>query len=87
MSSPRLAILAILSLAVLPFPASASGGNDLVSCGGGVRATAVGCGKARRIAKEYARTHQHSLWSYSCTSGDNRGRCVLDRKVVTFRLN
>jgi hypothetical protein len=87
MSLPRFAILAIVLVAVLPIPASASGGHDLVSCGGGVRATAVGCGKARRIAKEYARTHQHSLWSYVCSSGDNRGRCVLDRKVVTFPVN
>ena len=88
MSSPRLALLAVLPVSLLPMPSTASlAGGDLVNCGDGVRAAIVGCGKAKRIAKECVRTHRRSIWSYSCTSGENRGRCVLDRKVVTFRLD
>lgn len=60
---------------------------QLVNCGGGVRAAVVGCSKARRIAKEYVKTHDHSIWLYRCSSGGNRGRCVLDRKLITFPLD
>jgi hypothetical protein len=87
MSSPRLALLAILPVAILPTASSALGGDNLVNCGGGVRAGVVGCGKARRIANEYARTHRHSIWEYTCTSGGSRGRCVLNRKVITFAVD
>jgi hypothetical protein len=33
------------------------------------------------------KTHDHSIWLYRCSSGGNRGRCVLDRKLITFPLD
>ena len=89
MSPPRLAGIAVALVGILTslLPAvSAFGAEQLVNCGGGVRAAVVGCSKAKAIAKEYVRTHDHSLWLYTCTSGANRGRCVLNRKIVTFPL-
>ena len=46
----------------------------------------VSCPKAKRIAKEYAKTQAHSLQGYTCSGGGSQGRCVLDRKVVLFPL-
>ena len=46
----------------------------------------VSCPKAKRIAKEYAKTQAHSLQGYTCSGGGGQGRCVLDRKVVLFPL-
>ena len=87
MSSPRLVAIAIALVAVFLMVAPAWGAAKLVNCGGGVKAAAVGCSKAKRIAKEYARTGDHSIWLFRCSSGANRGRCVLDRKLVTFPLD
>jgi hypothetical protein len=89
MSSARLGFLAIVLAAALAVvsPASGQEAAPLVNCGGGVRAAVVDCGKARRIAREYARTGHKSIWSYSCSSGEKRGRCVLDRKIVVFPVD
>ena len=46
----------------------------------------VSCPKAKRIAKEYAKTQAHSLQGYTCSGGGSQGRCILDRKVVLFPL-
>ena len=81
----RLLLLAALSaLVLIAVPSSADAG--LRECGGGVRAAVVGCPKAKRIAKEYAKTRARSLQGYACSSGGAQGRCVLDRKIVTFPL-
>ena len=81
----RLFLLAALAaLVLLAIPSGAGAG--LRNCGGGVRAAVVSCSKAKRIAAEYAKTQAKSLQGYTCSSGGSQGRCVLDRKVVTFRL-
>jgi hypothetical protein len=78
-------LLAAVVVALIAFPTS-SGAVGLQNCGGGVRAAKVACSKAKRIAAEYAKTHAHSLQGYTCSAGGNQGRCVLDRKIVTFPL-
>jgi len=81
----RILVLSVLaSLTVLAVPSGADAG--LRNCGGGVRASKVSCSKAKRIATEYAKTQAKSLQGYTCTAGGSQGRCVLDRKVVTFPL-
>jgi hypothetical protein len=81
----RLLLLAALaSLALIAVPAPANAG--LRNCGGGVRASVVACSKAKRIAAEYAKTKARSLQGYTCSGGGSQGRCVLDRKVVTFPI-
>ena len=81
----RLVLLAaVVALIVLAVPSGADAG--LRNCGGGVRAAKVSCAKAKRIATEYAKTGAKSLQGYTCSGGDSQGRCVLDRKVVTFPL-
>jgi hypothetical protein len=81
----RLLLLAALAaLVLLALPSGAGAG--LRNCGGGVRAAVVSCSKAKRIAAEYAKTQAKSLQGYTCNSGGSQGRCVLDRKVVTFPL-
>jgi len=79
-----LVLVAVAALLVLAVPSGANAG--LRNCGGGVRAAKVACSKAKRIAAEYAKTQAHSLQGYTCSSGGSQGRCVLDRKVVTFPL-
>jgi hypothetical protein len=84
MPHARLYLLIAAVVAVLiVFPAS-SGAARLQSCGGGVRATLVPCSKAKRIAKEYAKTGAHSLQGYKCSDARGQGRCTLDRKLVVF---
>jgi len=61
--------------------------GGLENCGGGVRAAKVGCAKAKRIAKEYAKTHDRSIWGYTCSAGRSQGKCVLDRKLIMFALD
>jgi hypothetical protein len=85
MSLPRLVMLLGGILAILVVPAS-SGAQQLRSCGGGVRAALIDCGKAKRIAAEYRKTHSRSIWLYTCSGGRERGRCVLERKIVIFPL-
>ena len=77
-------LAALLALAALAIPSGAGAG--LRNCGGGVRAAVVSCSKAKRIAREYAKTPAKSLQGYTCSSGGSQGRCVLDRKIVTFPL-
>jgi hypothetical protein len=79
-----LLLAATVSLALIALPSAASAG--LRDCGGGVRAAVVSCSKAKRIAREYAKNPARSLQGYTCSSGGSQGRCVLDRKVVTFPL-
>jgi hypothetical protein len=79
-----LLLAAIAALVVLAVPSGANAG--LRDCGGGVRAAKVACSKAKRIAAEYAKTGAHSLQGYTCSGGGSQGKCVLDRKVVTFPL-
>jgi hypothetical protein len=87
MSIRRIHLLAVAVIAVvLAFPVSSGSAAGLRNCGGGVRAAKVACSKAKRIAKEYAKTQARSLQGYKCSSGNSSGRCVLDRKIVTFRL-
>ena len=83
MSAARLSLLMAAIVLVLAFPAQ-SGAAKLQNCGDGVRAAKVACSKAKRIAKEYAKTHARSLQGYTCSSGGGQGRCVLDRKLVVF---
>ncbi len=78
-----LLVPAVVLLLALPPSSSAA---KLQNCGGGVRAAKVACSKAKRIAAEYAKTQARSLQGYTCSSGDSQGRCVLDRKIVTFLL-
>jgi hypothetical protein len=77
--------LALVALA-LAFAGTSTAGAGLRNCGGGVRAAVVSCSKAKRIAKEYAKNPAKSLQGYTCSDGGSQGRCVLDRKVVTFPL-
>ncbi len=87
MSIRRIHLLALVVIAVvLAFPVSSGSAAGLQNCGGGVRAAKVACSKAKRIASEYAKTHAHSLQGYTCSGGGNQGRCILDRKIVTFPL-
>jgi hypothetical protein len=75
---------AVAAMTAIALPSGASAG--LRNCGGGVKAAKVSCSKAKRIAKEYAKTGAKSLQGYTCSSGGSSGKCVLDRKVVTFKL-
>jgi hypothetical protein len=80
-------IAAVAAVAVIPAQSGASGAG-LQNCGGSVRAGLVPCPKAKRIAKEYAKTRAHSLQGFSCTSS-RRGtqmnaRCALNEKLVLF---
>ena len=84
MTLPRL-VPAVCAIALAL--AASSSAAQLENCGRGVRAAKVGCAKAKRIAKEYAKTHDKSIWGYACSGGEGRGRCVLDRKLVLFELN
>ena len=87
MSIRRIHLLTLVVIAVvLAFPVSSGSAAGLRNCGGGVRAAEVACSKAKRIASEYAKTHAHSLQGYTCSGGGTQGRCILDRKVVTFPL-
>jgi hypothetical protein len=86
MSPVRACLLSLAVVAILLALPGASGAASMRSCGGGVRAAVVSCGKAKRIATEYAKTRSRSLQGYTCTSGGSQGRCTLDRKVVTFPL-
>jgi hypothetical protein len=80
-------LLAMAAVAVLlALPVASGSAAGLQNCGGGVRAAKVSCSKAKRIAAEYAKTHARSLQGYTCSSGGSQGRCVLDRKIVTFPL-
>jgi hypothetical protein len=79
-----LLITALVALALVALPSAADAG--LRDCGSGVRAAVVSCSKAKRIAKEYAKTQAKSLQGYTCSSGGSAGRCVLNRKIVTFPL-
>jgi hypothetical protein len=87
MSPPRLAAIAIAIAVAFLIATPAAGAAQLATCGAGVKAAVVGCSKARRIAKEYVKTHDHSIWLYRCSSGSSRGRCVLDRKLIIFPLD
>ena len=80
----QLLLIAIVA-ALLALPAQ-SGAAKLRNCGGGVRAALVSCPKAKRIAKEYAKTQAHSLQGYRCSDGGGQARCTLDRKLVVFPL-
>jgi hypothetical protein len=82
MSLPRLFVSGVLFALLLT--ASASSAQPLRSCGSGVRAAIVDCGKAKRIAREFRKTGRRSIWMYTCRPGERRHRCVLDRKIVTF---
>jgi hypothetical protein len=89
--SGRLAIWTIVIAGILPAVGSWAGeganeGAKMVSCGNGVRAAIVDCGKAKRLAREHRRTGDRMIWMYTCKSGERRGICVLDRKIVTFRV-
>jgi len=85
MSTRHLILLAVLAAVVVPaVPSGADAG--LRNCGGGVRAAVVSCAKAKRIAKEYTKTQAKYLQGYTCSGGGSQGRCVLDRKLVTFPL-
>jgi hypothetical protein len=87
MSLTRIRLLLLAAIAALVVLAVPSGANaGLRNCGGGVRASVVACSKAKRIAAEYAKTGAHSLQGYTCSGGGSQGKCVLDRKVVTFPL-
>jgi hypothetical protein len=87
MSSGRIHLLAIAVVAVLlALPAHSGAAGGLRNCGGGVRAALVSCPKAKRIAKEYAKTQAHALQGYTCSGGGSQARCTLDRKVVVFPL-
>jgi hypothetical protein len=80
-------IAAVVALAALPANASASG-EGLQNCGASFRAGVVPCSKAKRIAKEYAKTRARSLQGFSCSSrrrGERiNARCALDEKLVLF---
>ena len=80
----RLLLIPVVAL-LLALPATSSAGG-LQNCGGGVRASKVACSKAKRIAAEYSKTRAHSLQGYRCSDSGSRGRCTLDRKLVTFPL-
>jgi hypothetical protein len=79
-------LIVAVAAVLLALPAQSGAAGGLRSCGGGVRAAIVSCPKAKRIAKEYAKTHARSLQGYVCSGGGNQGRCSLDRKVVVFPL-
>jgi hypothetical protein len=86
----RIALLVIAACAaVAAIPASAgASSNGLQNCGGSVRAGVVPCPKAKRIAKEYAKTRARSLQGFSCSSKRSgaqiNARCVLNEKRVVF---
>ena len=80
-------IAATTALAAIPAYSGASGGG-LQNCGGSVRAGVVSCPKAKRIAKEYAKTRAGSLQGFKCSSkrsGEQiNAKCVLNEKRVLF---
>jgi hypothetical protein len=80
-------IAATTAVAAVPAHSGASGGG-LQNCGGSVRAGVVPCPKAKRIAKEYAKTRASSLQGFRCSSkrsGEQiNARCVLNEKLVLF---
>jgi hypothetical protein len=86
MQISRLRLLLIPVVAVLLALPASSIADGLQNCGGGVRASKVACSKAKRIAAEYSKTRARSLQGYRCSDSGSHGRCVLDRKVVTFTL-
>ena len=87
MGALRLAIWTIVLAGLVPAAAAWSqDGTGMVNCGRGVRALIVDCGKAKRLAAEFRKTKRRSIWMYTCSAGGSRGRCILDRKVVTFPL-
>jgi hypothetical protein len=89
----RIALLVIgACAAVTAIPASSGASSrGLQDCGGSVRAGVVPCPKAKRIAKEYAKTRARSLQGFSCTSkrrdGQINARCVLNEKRVVFSFH
>ena len=85
MSLSRLIMLGVVAALLLAAPAALSA-EPLRNCGSGVRALVVDCGKAKRLAAEYRKTKRRSIWMYTCSGAGSRGRCTLDRKVVTFPL-
>ena len=88
MGAPRFAIWTIVLAGLLPGTAAWSQeGSGMVNCGQGVRAMIVDCGKAKRLAAEFRKTKRRSIWMYTCSGGGSRGRCVLDRKLVTFPID
>jgi hypothetical protein len=80
-------IAATTALAAIPAHSGASG-EGLQNCGGSVRAGVVSCPKAKRIAKEYAKTRAGSLQGFKCSSkrsGEQiNAKCVLNEKRVLF---
>jgi hypothetical protein len=86
----RIALIVIAaSAAVAAMPAhSGASGSGLQDCGGSVRAGVVPCPKAKRIAKEYAKTRASSLQGFKCSSRRNgaqiNARCALNEKLVLF---
>ena len=69
---------------VLALQSSAIAGQN---CGGGVTASGgVDCGKAKRIAKEFKKTHAKHVQGYTCKAGRSRGTCTLNTKKIVFDL-
>ena len=83
--TPIIAVVAALAAILAPSGAS---GAELRNCGDGVRAAVVSCAKAKRIAKEYAKTREKYLQGYTCSARRRddqfKGRCELDNKLVLF---
>jgi hypothetical protein len=82
-----MAIAAAAAFALIPLQAGVAG--ELRNCGDGVRASGgVSCAKAKRIAKEYAKTREGSIQGYDCSArrrgGVFKGRCELDNKLILF---
>jgi len=81
-------IVAASVAALAAIPAQSVAGGTLTSCGSGVRAKVIPCDKAKRIAKEYAKTRKRAIQGFTCTSrrkGDViKGRCALNEKLVLF---
>jgi hypothetical protein len=80
---PRLIALGIAA-ALLLAASIAWSAEPLRNCGSGVRAAVVDCGKAKRLAREWKKTHAKSVWLYTCAPSEKRVRCVLDRKIISF---
>lgn len=88
MSPPRLVLALLACLAILAAVPSASAQEaQPQKCGGGVVVVQVTCQKARQIVKEYLRKPGRDVAGFICKALHNRGRCVLDRKIVTFPLS
>jgi hypothetical protein len=88
MSPPRLLLVLAACLAILaavPFASAQQAQSQ--NCGGGISAVRLTCQKARQIAKEYVRKPSRDVAGFICkATSQKRGRCILDRKVVTFPL-